>query len=103
MLSQFQIALLKRPWKLDAHYRPAEGRVMQKILPISVLVMMLGLGGCDWFRGPAGPPGPAGPRGDKGDPGVAGPIGPAGPVGPQGPPGPAGPPGPQGPQGERSQ
>ena len=34
---------------------------MQKILSVSVLVMTLGLSGCDWFQGPAGPPGPPGP------------------------------------------
>src|SRR5215831_10384797 len=70
--------------------------VMQKILLLSVLVMTLGLSGCDWFQGPAGPPGPPGPagaKGDKGDPGVAGATGPAGPQGPPGPPGPQGPPG----------
>jgi hypothetical protein len=68
---------------------------MPKILLLSVLVITLSLGGCDWFRGPAGPPGPQGPagaKGDKGDPGVAGPPGPAGAVGATGPAGSQGPP-----------
>lgn len=75
---------------------------MQKLLLIGVLAAALGLGGCDWFRGPAGPAGATGPagaagpqgakgeKGEKGDQGERGPAGVAGAAGAAGPAGPKG-------------
>lgn len=69
---------------------------MRKMMTLAAMIMALGLGGCDWLKGPAGP---QGAKGDKGEAGVAGPVGAAGPAGPAGPSGPAGPAGPAGPTG----
>lgn len=70
---------------------------MRKIATLAVVMMALGLGGCDWLKGPAGP---QGAKGDKGEPGVAGAAGPTGPAGPAGPAGATGATGPAGPKGD---
>lgn len=64
---------------------------MRKVTTVAVIIMALGLGGCDWLKGPAGPQGAKGDKGEQGVAGVAGPTGPAGAAGATGPAGPAGP------------
>ena len=82
---------------------------------VALIVLSVGMYGCEGKTGPAGPTGaagvagPAGPQGPQGSTGPQGPAGPrgetgaAGPKGETGAAGPAGPEGPQGPQGEQGE
>ena len=71
-------------------------------VPISIILLVLLLAGCESPTGtqsPEGDPGSQGPIGPQGPQGEPGPRGPTGPQGPQGDRGSQGPVGPQGPQG----
>ncbi len=63
------------------------------LVPLSVILLVLLLVGCE---GPAGPQGPMGEQGPEGPPGPQGPMGEQGPHGPQGETGSQGSPGPSG-------
>ncbi len=73
---------------------------MRKMMTLAVAIMALGLGGCDWLKGPAGP---QGAKGDKGEQGVAGAAGPAGPAGAAGAAGTAGAKGDRGEKGDKGE
>lgn len=71
---------------------------MRRMAALAAMIVALGLGGCDWLKGPAGP---QGAKGDKGEQGVAGPAGPPGAAGAAGVAGAKGDRGEKGDKGER--